>query len=178
MEIGAASFEPYIYNTNTLSGSSLSKISAVPDDLLTSQTDFSGLTEEDLNENPLRKGETSNFADVLQMQLQMGRLNASRLIKEAEGFGQAFADSPMQETQGLEESQINGTAAEDVKELSETEIAVQSTLPAPENVMDGAEAMQDFMPAEQTSGSRALQVDFNLYQMQRASQAYQANMIA
>jgi hypothetical protein len=85
MQIGALSYQPYIYNTNTISRSSLNKISAISDDLLSSKTDFSGLTEESaVNVNPLRKGETSNFMDVLQMQFQMGQQNAARLIKPVE----------------------------------------------------------------------------------------------
>lgn len=81
--LGAMDFRPYIYNTNRLSGNSLSKVSPIGKDLVSSKTDFSGLTDEDLNENPLRKGQTSNFMDVLNKQMQAGRLNASRLIKPA-----------------------------------------------------------------------------------------------
>ncbi|MCM1125738.1 MAG: hypothetical protein NC429_04630 [Lachnospiraceae bacterium] len=81
--MGAMDFRPYIYNTNRLSGNSLSKVSPIGKDLVSSKTDFSGLTDEDLNENPLRRGQTSNFMDVLNKQMQTGRLNASRLIKPA-----------------------------------------------------------------------------------------------
>lgn len=83
MRINSISFHPYIYNTNFLSRSSMNKVSAIPDDLLSSKTDFSGLTDGDLNENPLRRGETSHFADVLQMQFQTGQQNAARLIRPA-----------------------------------------------------------------------------------------------
>lgn len=84
MRIGAVGFQPYIYNTNYLSGNSLGRVSAIGDDLLASRTDYSALLDEDLNENPLRKGETSNFVDILQMQFHTGRMNASRLIRPAE----------------------------------------------------------------------------------------------
>lgn len=81
MRIGSLSFRPYIYNTNTLSGSSLSRVSSIGDDLLKSKTDYSSLTNEGLNENPLRKGQTLNFVDVLGKQMQMGRMNASRIMR-------------------------------------------------------------------------------------------------
>ncbi len=84
MQIGALDFKPYIYNTNYLSGSSLGKISAIPEDALSAGTDYSELYTDDLNENPLSRGETSHFADVLAMQFQMSRMNASRLIKPIE----------------------------------------------------------------------------------------------
>ncbi len=84
MQIGAVDFKPYIYNTNYVSQSSLGKVSAISDDVLSAQTDYTDLVADDLNENLLRKGETSNFADVIQMQFQMSRLNASRLIKPIE----------------------------------------------------------------------------------------------
>lgn len=83
MRINSISFKPYIYNTNYLNRSSLNKVSAIPDDALSSKTDFSELTDEDLNENPLRKGETADFENVLQRQFQTGRQNAARLIKPA-----------------------------------------------------------------------------------------------
>lgn len=84
MRIGAVGFHPYIYNTNYLNRSSLNKVHAIPDDVLSSKTDFSELANEDLNENPLEKGETSNFEDILQMQFMTSRQNASRLIKPVE----------------------------------------------------------------------------------------------
>ena len=84
MQVGALGFKPYIYNTNVMSGNSLSKVSSVEKDLLASKTDYSSLTDESLNENPLRRGQTANFVDILGMQMQMSRLNASRIMKPEE----------------------------------------------------------------------------------------------
>ena len=89
MQIGSISFQPYIYNTNYLSRSSLNRVSAIPDDLLSSKTDFSELANtdpvsEDFNENPLQKGETADMAATLQMQFATGQQNAARLIKPIE----------------------------------------------------------------------------------------------
>lgn len=73
---------PYIYNTNSVSSKSLNKISAISDNALDSGTDVSALTKDsDNNEvlNPLKRGESLDFASILNMQMQMGKMNASRL---------------------------------------------------------------------------------------------------
>ena len=36
------------------------------------------------NINPLKRGETVHFADVIAMQMQMGRMNADKVMKPAE----------------------------------------------------------------------------------------------
>ena len=84
MQISALTFRPYIYNTNMLSSRSLSRIAPIGDDLTAGKTDFSDLTDERLNRNPLRKGQTLNFMDILGRQMQSGRLRASRIMKEEE----------------------------------------------------------------------------------------------
>ena len=84
MNIGAISFQPYIYNTNYLSGASLNKVNAISDDLVSAKTDYSGLVEEQSNQNPLRRGETRDFAGILRQQFQMARTHADRLIKPAQ----------------------------------------------------------------------------------------------
>ena len=82
MQIGALSFRPYIYNTNTLSRASLSRISGIQEeDLTSSKTDYSSLTDMSLNENSLKPGETLNFDDVLEEQMQMSRMNQSRVMQ-------------------------------------------------------------------------------------------------
>lgn len=83
MGIGAISaFQPYIYNTNTLSVNSLKPISAVQNDVSSSHIE-TAKQEQDYGQetvNPLKRGETSDFAGVLAMQMQMGRTNAERLF--------------------------------------------------------------------------------------------------
>ena len=69
---------PYVYNTNRVDRASMNRIQPIEDDLLESKTDFSGLSEEE-NINPLAMGQTKDFAGVLEMQMQMGRMNAARL---------------------------------------------------------------------------------------------------
>lgn len=78
--IGAYSYQPYIYNTNTLSARSMDRIQAVDSDLTSAKTDFSSLSEKVLNTNPLKKGETPDFAGILASQMQMSRMNEARIF--------------------------------------------------------------------------------------------------
>ncbi|MBQ1172595.1 MAG: hypothetical protein IIX48_08385 [Lachnospiraceae bacterium] len=78
--IGAYSYQPYIYNTNTLSARSMDRVEAIDSDLISAKTDFSSLSEEVLNTNPLKKGETSDFAGIFASQMQMSRMNMARIF--------------------------------------------------------------------------------------------------
>lgn len=80
MRIGAVGASPYVYNTNAVSSASLNRIEGIGSDTTASRSDFSGLTQEAVNENPLRMGETKNFVDIMDMQIQMGRMNAARVM--------------------------------------------------------------------------------------------------
>lgn len=81
MRIGAVGASPYIYNTNAVSSLSLGKIKGIGNDLTSSKSDFSGLSSSvGANENPLKMGETKNFVDIVGMQMQMGRMNASKVM--------------------------------------------------------------------------------------------------
>ncbi|MBD5501358.1 MAG: hypothetical protein HDR10_09195 [Lachnospiraceae bacterium] len=91
MYIGSVHFQPYIYNTNYINRNSMNKVSAISDDFTSPKTDFSNLTDEELNENPLRKGETAHFEDVFQMQFQKGQMNAARLIKPVSDTEESFS---------------------------------------------------------------------------------------
>lgn len=158
MRIGAVSFQtyqPYIYNTNTVSGNSLSKVKPIGDDLLSSGTDFSGMTdEEQQNLNPLRRGETVNFADVIAMQMQMSRMNADKIMKPAEKPAAAAEVSAVEsnnrkvtEDAGIKAERMTGAAGED-------------------------------RTAENGETARPMPTGASMYQMQHAAFAYQMNMIA
>ncbi|MCR5734458.1 MAG: hypothetical protein K6G22_07640 [Lachnospiraceae bacterium] len=84
--IGAGYVQPYIYNTNSIKASSMNKIQGIGDDLLTAKTDFSALTEEQQNVNPLKRGETADFMGILQKQMEESRQNASRVMAPPEDF--------------------------------------------------------------------------------------------
>lgn len=78
--VSAMSYTPYIYNTNRLSSASLDKkVSPINNDTASSKTDFSDLTTGETT-NPLGRGQTSNFVDVLAMQFSMAQNNASKVM--------------------------------------------------------------------------------------------------
>ncbi len=81
MQVGAISMAmpmPYVYNTNRVDRASMNKIEPIEDDVLASKTDFSDLADDE-NVNPLAMGQTKDFAGILDMQMQMSAMNASRL---------------------------------------------------------------------------------------------------
>lgn len=84
MGIGAIGFQPYIYNTNTVNAASLNRVKPVEDDATKASTDYSALTDNSLNVNPLKKGESANFVDILESQMAMSRQNAARLMVPGE----------------------------------------------------------------------------------------------
>lgn len=79
--INALSLRSYVYNTNSVSAASMNKLSRISDDVLDKKIDYSELTDESLNENPLKKGQTLNFQDLLAMQMRRGQDNAARIMK-------------------------------------------------------------------------------------------------
>lgn len=87
MQIGAVSMNPYIYNTNAVSSKSLNRISAIGSDVTQSKMDVSALLSDDAkkqqNVNPLKPGQSLDFAGILQMQMQMSRLNEARVMQPA-----------------------------------------------------------------------------------------------
>lgn len=62
MTIGAISFQPYVYNVNSISPASMNRLSRISDDVLDKKVDYSELAE---NENPLQKGQTLDFQGFL-----------------------------------------------------------------------------------------------------------------
>ena len=88
MQIGAVSMRPYIYNTNAVNPKSMNKIAAIGDDVTKTKMDVSALISDDAkkqqNINPLKPGQSLDFSGILQMQMQMSRLNEARIMKPAE----------------------------------------------------------------------------------------------
>lgn len=82
--LGAYGFQPYVYNTNTVSSASMNKLSKISDDVLEKKIDYSELADESKNVNPLKKGQTLDFQEMLQMQMQRGQNNAARIMKPSE----------------------------------------------------------------------------------------------
>ncbi len=89
MGIGAISgFQPYVYNTNSVSASSMNKISAIDNDVTSShiEPDYRSSDYNKPTLNPLERGETADFADVLAMQMQQGMNNADLLFGDESVF--------------------------------------------------------------------------------------------
>lgn len=82
MNIAAISAQPYVYNVNAISSSSLNRVSGITDNVLSGKIDYSGLTGE--NENELPVGQSKNFADIIMRQMSMSAANASRVMQPAE----------------------------------------------------------------------------------------------
>jgi len=86
MGIGAISaYQPYVYNTNTVSAGSMNRISAIRNDVTSSHIK----PDSDYNRetiNALERGETADFVGVLEMQMQMGMNNADLLFGDESVF--------------------------------------------------------------------------------------------
>lgn len=87
MRIGSVSMTPYIYNTNGVSAKSMNRIAAIGDDVTSSKLDVSALVSDESkkqqNMNPLKPGQSLDFSGILQMQMQMSRLNEARVMQPA-----------------------------------------------------------------------------------------------
>ena len=153
MTIGAISFQPYVYNVNAISQASMNKLSRISDNVLDKKTDFSGLVE---NENPLKKGQTLNFQDMLEMQMRRGRNNAARVMKPTE---------EMQEQAGAAQDTAQTENAA-VKFGRESADAVQ---PETETVSENAQSVQsavfDGSGAENGVSNFRMQQAINAYEM-------------
>lgn len=135
--IGAMPYMPYIYNTNTVTHASLNKISAINDDALASKTDFSNLTTGETT-NPLKRGESLDFAGILSMQMQMGRMNAARVMVEP----QKATDEEATQAAGIVSNDSGMSVAADAG----TKAAIMSSVvsePTEMTPVDDVENMQE-----------------------------------
>lgn len=77
--IGSLGVSGYIYNPNRVTSKSLDKIQKISDDVLDGKLDVQNDISQD-NENPLKMGETKNFAAVLEEQMYTGMNRAAMLF--------------------------------------------------------------------------------------------------
>lgn len=155
MTIGALSAygaQPYVYNTNTVSSASMNKLSKISDNVLDKKIDYSELTDESKNVNPLKKGQTLDFQSMLAMQMQRGQNNAARIMK------------PVQETQAEED--------ETRQAQSSGAVVAQFDQAAAQSVTS-AEAATGQSAADMTEAGSNIS-----YQMQQALNAYGMFMTA
>lgn len=141
--IGGASYTPYIYNTNTVNKASLNKVSAIGEDLLASKTDFSALTNGETT-NPIKRGQSLDFAGIIDMQMQMSRMNASRVMKEPEKAEEVTQAAGV----------ANDTASQAMNVEAASEVAATSTVVEPDSeqqaasTFDYARAMEAYQPID------------------------------
>ncbi len=120
--VSSLSAMPYIYNTNKVSSASLNKVSAIQGDAQSGKTDFSGLTSGETT-NPLKRGETSNFVDVLAMQFSIAKSNASRTMKSSSDYAGTEQDNV---TSDPAVSVTNGQDTQDTDNLYKMNKAVSA----------------------------------------------------
>lgn len=88
MAIGAVSgysavtYNPYVYNSRQLNASSLNAIKPISGDATDGGVDFSKVSgsSEQENINPLRPGQTSDFAGILMSQMASSSLRQYQLL--------------------------------------------------------------------------------------------------
>lgn len=83
MRIGGVGMSPYIYNTNMVSSLSMNPISAITDDATAQQIDYTDLLSDELeNINPLKKGQSGNFMDILMSQMSMSQYHQAKVMPD------------------------------------------------------------------------------------------------
>ncbi len=157
MTIGAISFQPYVYNVNAISPASMNRLSKISDDVLDKKTDYSGLTQAE-NENPLRPGQTLDFRGMLEMQMQRGRSNAARVMK----------NDAQEETDGTQAAQQTQDAAVKFERTAADQPAQGKETEAAENVQ----------AADANVGNGSAGSDISNFRMQQAINAYEMFMTA
>lgn len=140
----------FVYNTNEVSSNSLNKLSKISDDVLDKKINYEAKNTEE-NQNPLRKGETKDFQNILAKQMQEGQNRAAAILP--------FGLAPSEETKTTAQV-TKPEAGQGAKETENTETA------RTENISSISET-QEQNRQEQNMVS---------YQMQRAMQAYEMFM--
>ena len=148
--LGAYGLQPYVYNMNTVSSASMNKLSRISDDVLDKKIDYSELTDESKNINPLKKGQTLDFQSMLEMQMQRGQNNAARIMR------------PVQDAQ---------TEEEETTPSSNTNVAQFSQASAQAEERSASAAAADTAAANSDNNNIS-------YQMQQALNAYGMFMTA
>ncbi len=79
-------YQPYIYNTNTVSAKSLNAIGKVDNDVTSSHIEQPESPYAQETINPIPRGQSVNFADILNSQMQMGMQHAARIFGDDSVF--------------------------------------------------------------------------------------------
>lgn len=135
--VGAYSYTPYIYNTNTVNRASLNKISGIGEDLLDTKTDFGALTSQETT-NPLKRGESLDFAGIIGMQMQMSRMNASRVMTEPKKAEEITQAAGVNESMSSAQETANVDAAISAQPVSSGSVESMTPVASTENAQQGA----------------------------------------
>jgi len=165
MRIGALDFQPYIYNTNEISSASMNKVRAVPSDINAEKTDYSGLVGKGENENPLRPGESSNFAEIYERQMLMSDQNASRIMRTDDEVSEEVAavNAPATAAESIENFELANSAV-----LGAADSAAETV----NNATEEQAAFNVAASATEASNTNNNDESTNLFQMRRATSAY------
>ena len=81
----AVNYDPYIYNSRQVSAASMNAIKPISDDATEGGVDFSAVSDKGSQENinPLRPGQTQDFAGVLMSQMAQSSIRQYQLMGEA-----------------------------------------------------------------------------------------------
>ncbi|MCH5255062.1 MAG: hypothetical protein J1F41_09055 [Lachnospiraceae bacterium] len=142
-------YTAYVYNPNVVGANSMNKLSKIPDDVLAKKTDYSETVAKEENQNPLKKGQTIDFENVLARQMQQGQNRAAKILP-------------------------NGIAP--VEQKAEEEATQVTAKKQSENTMPAVAAVEA-NGAENATGAAFDNNSPNM-QMQRAIQAYEMFMTA
>lgn len=170
MQIGAVGFSPFVYNTNAVSSASMNKVSSIGKDALASKTDFSGLTLQGENQNPLKKGQTANWADVLSMQMEMSQRNAARIMKPADNTTETASQAVTATAPTASSAQSETTAAS----TTQTDTTAASVAPVANLGTPQIQAVDTSASASQAMNNNQ---QFGSAMMQRAADAYMSMMM-
>ena len=173
------SFQPYIYNTNMVSANSMNKIACIEADALKSSIDYN----QDKNENPLKVGETSNFGELLAMQLQLGKNHATRIMKTTEdveyNMGKQLITPVIQRESAMPNMIEDADQNIDIQSIDLTETTANDTFNV-YNEMEERKLKEDLFLTNGTKSNDKIKYSSeekgNLFLMKKAIEAYTTSL--
>ena len=170
MRIGGVGMSPYIYNSNMVSSLSMNKISAIPDDVTQQKIDYTDLLSEELeNSNPLSRGQSRDFMEILSSQLSMSRYHQAKVMKDTLPVTEEDASFAIDD---MADEMQNLTKPQEVPEAAQESAGNQET------TFSAVIASQE-LPQQDTENQNPMQWGGNGYtpfQMNQAIQAYEMSM--
>jgi len=128
MQVGAVGTQPFIYNTNQVTSASLNKVRPVTSDVNAERTDFSDLAR--TNENPLRPGESADFASIYEEQMSRSELNAARVMRNEE----TEEDDTTETAANVREDRVDDTTQATVASSQQEETNVNNIVPGQQDM--------------------------------------------